>query len=101
MILRILDILFKLLAINVVILKFIIMKKLNQLSRDQMKMVLGGTNSSSSAVLNCGPSYGNQECPTGLCCSKFGFCGTGAQFCANDWIANKCGCSGGPCEGFC
>ncbi|KAJ1980487.1 hypothetical protein H4R35_001107 [Dimargaris xerosporica] len=30
------------------------------------------------------------ECPAGLCCSKYGYCGTGADYCGD-------GCKGGAC----
>ncbi|ORX76333.1 hypothetical protein BCR32DRAFT_183369, partial [Anaeromyces robustus] len=29
----------------------------------------------------CGPDNGDTECPSGQCCSKYGWCGTGDKFC--------------------
>lgn len=29
----------------------------------------------------CGPSQGNQACPSGTCCSKYGFCGSSLEHC--------------------
>ena len=33
------------------------------------------------AVPQCGVQAGGAMCPNGLCCSQFGFCGLGAQYC--------------------
>jgi hypothetical protein len=29
----------------------------------------------------CGPTNGNAVCPSGLCCSQWGYCDTGVDFC--------------------
>ncbi|KAI9700402.1 MAG: chitin deacetylase [Candelina mexicana] len=31
----------------------------------------------------CGPAFGNARCPSGLCCSPSGYCGTTQEFCAD------------------
>ncbi|OEL27830.1 hypothetical protein BAE44_0011151 [Dichanthelium oligosanthes] len=35
----------------------------------------------SADVPQCGPLAGGKYCPNGLCCSSWGFCGTGPAYC--------------------
>ncbi|KAJ1966789.1 hypothetical protein IWQ62_002251 [Dispira parvispora] len=39
-----------------------------------------------------GQCNANTPCPNNLCCSKYGYCGVGTEFCGT-------GCQNGPCEG--
>ncbi|KAJ1660432.1 hypothetical protein IWQ61_000649 [Dispira simplex] len=39
-----------------------------------------------------GQCNANTPCPNNLCCSQWGYCGTGSDFCGT-------GCQNGPCEG--
>ncbi|KAK4781124.1 hypothetical protein SAY87_017230 [Trapa incisa] len=40
----------------------------------------------------CGNQTGGALCPAGLCCSQWGWCGTGDAYCGS-------GCQSGPCSG--
>ncbi|PHT96990.1 Acidic endochitinase WIN6.2B [Capsicum chinense] len=31
----------------------------------------------------CGEQAGGKECPPGLCCAQWGFCGTGPEYCGD------------------
>ncbi|KAJ9701673.1 hypothetical protein PVL29_006866 [Vitis rotundifolia] len=46
----------------------------------------------STVAQNCG-------CPSGLCCSKFGYCGTGNAYCGEGCQAGPCNSSGGSSGG--
>ncbi|KAJ1269914.1 hypothetical protein BS78_06G014400 [Paspalum vaginatum] len=41
----------------------------------------------------CGSQAGGKECPNNLCCSQYGYCGSGEAYCGN-------GCQNGPCNGY-
>lgn len=40
----------------------------------------------------CGRQAGNAQCPSGLCCSQWGWCGSTSAYCGT-------GCQSGPCSG--
>jgi len=39
-------------------------------------------------VGSCGPKHLNATCPLGLCCSQYGYCGTGPAYCDNPLSSN-------------
>ncbi|KAJ1657349.1 hypothetical protein IWQ61_003238 [Dispira simplex] len=45
-----------------------------------------------SFVAAQGQCNANTPCPDNMCCSQYGYCGTGSEFCGE-------GCQNGPCEG--
>ncbi|KAJ7550567.1 hypothetical protein O6H91_07G106600 [Diphasiastrum complanatum] len=48
------------------------------------------------AQLQCGSGAGNKVCSGGLCCSKYGYCGTSDAYCGNGCQSGRCtGSSGG------
>ncbi|KAL5788955.1 hypothetical protein ACOSP7_005904 [Xanthoceras sorbifolium] len=47
-----------------------------------------------SSAEQCGRQAGGALCPGGLCCSKFGWCGTTSEYCTDD-CQSQCGGSGG------
>lgn len=68
------------------------MKKYNQLSREQLKKITGGKAATGG---ECGTE---QPCPGDLCCSGYGFCGNGPNYCRYAPGAGpECGCQSGPC----
>ncbi|TVU12884.1 hypothetical protein EJB05_46550, partial [Eragrostis curvula] len=43
----------------------------------------------------CGSQAGGATCPNCLCCSKFGFCGSGSDYCGSGCQSQCNGCGGG------
>lgn len=55
------------------------MKKLTQLSREQLRKVVGGKRNLNA---ECGPETDdNRSCTVGNCCSQYGWCGTTEEHC--------------------
>lgn len=52
---------------------------------------LGFSTSLISRAVNCAT---NADCGTGACCSKYGYCGTGSDYCGTQ---TNCGNTGAPC----
>lgn len=48
-----------------------------------------------SSAEQCGSQAGGALCPGGLCCSKFGYCGTTQDYCG-DGCQSQCGSGPGP-----
>ncbi|KAL3374955.1 hypothetical protein AABB24_006445, partial [Solanum stoloniferum] len=42
------------------------------------------------AIGRCGMQAGGRKCPTGLCCSSSGWCGTTEYYCAKQWCQSQC-----------
>ncbi|XP_015159489.1 chitin-binding lectin 1-like isoform X2 [Solanum tuberosum] len=42
------------------------------------------------AIGRCGMQAGGRKCPTGLCCSSSGWCGTTKYYCAKQWCQSQC-----------
>lgn len=69
------------------------MKKLNskdgirQLTRTELKNIRGGRG---FFQVECGKDAGGALCASNLCCSTYGSCGTGNNYCG-------AGCQSGPC----
>jgi len=42
----------------------------------------------------CGPDFGDTSCPSGRCCSKYGFCGTSADHCNQNCLQEYGSCTG-------
>ena len=47
-----------------------------------------------SAAEDCGRQAGGATCPNNLCCSQYGWCGTGSDYCGNG-CQSQCGGGGG------
>lgn len=48
---------------------------------------------------NCGPSYGNQICAAGKCCSQYGWCDVGAAYCDAATCLKAFSGTGSTCKG--
>lgn len=46
-----------------------------------------------SLAQQCGSQGGGAVCPNGLCCSKFGYCGTTSAYCCSG-CQSQCNCGG-------
>lgn len=57
-----------------------------KLSRNNLKDVRGGS------AAQCGPDL---PCPSGLCCSSYGYCGTGSAYCDDSGQSCSNNCSDG------
>nr|CAB3469080.1 unnamed protein product [Digitaria exilis] len=55
--------------------------------------------SSSARAEQCGTQANGAVCPNGLCCSKFGWCGTTSDYCTNSCQSQCGGGSGSPPTG--
>ncbi|KAF7030305.1 hypothetical protein CFC21_041873 [Triticum aestivum] len=49
----------------------------------------------SAQAEQCGSQAGGATCPNCLCCSKFGFCGSGSDYCGDGCQSQCKGCGGG------
>ncbi|KAG7005332.1 hypothetical protein G7Y79_00020g048600 [Physcia stellaris] len=47
----------------------------------RFSILIASVFAAAAAAQNCGPSYGNQKCAAGKCCSQYGWCDTGAAYC--------------------
>lgn len=56
------------------------------LTRKELKSILGGTEGD-----ECGVDAVNITCANNMCCSSYGYCGTGSEYCGD-------GCQSGPCD---
>lgn len=70
---------------------------MNQLSRDQLKRVLGGAQQTLN--LSCSDAT---PCPLNLCCSWLGYCGSTSDYCmgapeSGYPAGSSCPCISGPC----
>jgi len=53
-------------------------------------LLLAYTGMITQAQLQCGGQAGGLTCSDHLCCSRFGYCGLGGDYCGS-------GCQSGPC----
>ncbi|KAJ7541377.1 hypothetical protein O6H91_10G057000 [Diphasiastrum complanatum] len=62
-------------------------------------LILQGLISLGGAQLQCGSSAGNQVCSGGLCCSKFGYCGSTDAYCGDGCQSGGCTAGSSPSGG--
>lgn len=75
------------------------MKNNVQLSREQLKRIVGGK--TSTGDVECGYQAGGATCPMNLCCSAFGYCGNTIFYCGYREADANCQCQSGPCLSTC
>ncbi|KAL2645314.1 hypothetical protein R1flu_012901 [Riccia fluitans] len=65
---------------------------MGSMKRELVGFILFGVLVASCVAEQCGKQAGFARCGDGLCCSQWGWCGTGDSYCGD-------GCQSGPCSG--